>query len=149
MFEHINTHYGVNACIGRRVIAYGKPGTIVKDFGHYIGIVLDDDLSSEPGRYHPVDGIEYGDVIEVITPKINSRKLRAKRQYSDFRNADYGHDFHEWLGINIPQVEYDGKGKCRMYRYERGYGGYTRGEWCATKKDAKASYKQALANLKQ
>ncbi|QTP13418.1 hypothetical protein [Serratia symbiotica] len=39
MFDHINTHYGVNACIGRRVIAYGKPGTIVKDFGHYIGIV--------------------------------------------------------------------------------------------------------------
>jgi hypothetical protein len=25
-FEYINSQYGVNACVGRRVIAYGEPG---------------------------------------------------------------------------------------------------------------------------
>jgi hypothetical protein len=39
-FEYVNFHYGVNACVGRRVVAYGEPGTIVKDLGHYIGVVL-------------------------------------------------------------------------------------------------------------
>lgn len=28
-FEYINSQYGVNACVGRRVVAYGEPGTIV------------------------------------------------------------------------------------------------------------------------
>jgi len=41
--EYVAQYYGVPACIGRRVIAYGKPGIIAEDRGNYIGILLDSD----------------------------------------------------------------------------------------------------------
>lgn len=28
-FEYVNEYYGVNSCFGRRVVAYGEPGTVV------------------------------------------------------------------------------------------------------------------------
>ncbi|MFC0146168.1 hypothetical protein ACFFJR_19180, partial [Pectobacterium cacticida] len=75
-FDYVNQHYGVNACVGRRVIAYGHPGTIVRDFGQYIGVVLDDDPDSPPDPYHPTDGIIYGDIVDYTPPKINARQAR-------------------------------------------------------------------------
>lgn len=148
MFEYVNQYYGVNACVGRRVLAYGKPGTIVKDFGHHIGIILDDEPLSEPGRYHPIDGITYGEVVDYAPPKLSSRKQRAKQNYRDFIDADYGHDFHEWLGISLPKFEFSYAGKCRMVRRKWGYV-EVQGEWCATQKEAKASYKEALRRSKE
>lgn len=50
-FDYVRQHYGVPACRGRRVVAYGKPGVITTDFAHYIGIVLDEDAKRRPGRY--------------------------------------------------------------------------------------------------
>ncbi|NCG54470.1 hypothetical protein [Serratia fonticola] len=38
MFEYVCQHYGVPACLGREVTAYGKAGIIVKDLGHHIGV---------------------------------------------------------------------------------------------------------------
>lgn len=43
---YVRLHYQVPAEIGRRVIAYGKPGVILADRGHYIGVVLDEDRRS-------------------------------------------------------------------------------------------------------
>lgn len=74
VFNYVNHHYGVNACVGRRVIAYGEPGTIVRDFGNYIGIVLDSAPHAAPERYHPTDGIEYGDVIDYTRRKLTPGK---------------------------------------------------------------------------
>jgi len=150
-FEYVNQYYGVNACIGRRVVAYGCAGTITKDFGQYIGIVLDTAPHSEPERYHPTDGIEYGDVIEYTPPKMTSRQAAAKRKYGDYLDADYGHGFGEWLGIQLPEYEYREttryKYEYRMVRHSRAYwDSYYDicGEWRPTKKAAKASYKEAL-----
>ncbi|MEG5350762.1 hypothetical protein [Enterobacter hormaechei] len=77
-FEYINSQYGVNACVGRRVMAYGEPGTIVRDFGHYIGVVLDTAPYHSPERYHPTDGIEYGEVVEYSPPKLPPVSTRQK-----------------------------------------------------------------------
>lgn len=143
-FEYVNQYYGVSACVGRRVVAYGEPGTIVKDYGQYIGIVLDTAPHALPERYHPTDGIEYGDVVEYVLPKLSARKYEAKRKFQEYLDADSGHDFHEWLGINRPEVEYDRNGNCRMYRLGNYRDASVYGEWKPTKKEAKASYKEAL-----
>ena len=50
-FEYVRQHYSVPACIGRRVVANGKPGTIVEDRGHYIGVMLDGER--RVGSHHP------------------------------------------------------------------------------------------------
>lgn len=56
-YDYVRERYHVPAEKGRRVRAYGKPGTIISAFGHHIGIRLDGEKYT--GRYHPVDGIEY------------------------------------------------------------------------------------------
>lgn len=83
---------------------------------------------------------------------MSTRKQRASRNtYSDFINADYGHRFHVYLGVDcLPKFERcddhsEHHGKFRMTR--RFYHPDTRhvcGQWCATRKEAKASYKEAL-----
>lgn len=78
------------ACIGRRVVAYGKPGVIAEDRGHYIGVLLDTDKPGHIRNYHPVDGIEYGEMGRVR--KITRSQERYKRYMSmgecfdDFRH---------------------------------------------------------------
>lgn len=64
MFEYVCQHYGVPACLGREVMAYGKPGIIVKDLGHHIGVALVDDPRQRVRPYHPVDGMVYGGITE-------------------------------------------------------------------------------------
>ena len=58
-YEYVRNRYHVPAEKGRRVRAYGKIGTVVRAFGHYIGILIDGEKRT--GQYHPVDGIEYLD----------------------------------------------------------------------------------------
>lgn len=143
-FKYVNQYYGVNACIGRRVVAYGEPAVIVKDFGNHIGIVLDSNPQSAPEPYHPVDGIEYGEIIDYQPRKLNFRKEIGKRKYQEYLDADYGGSFSEWLGIETPYVEYDHKGQCRMCRIGNYWKISISGDWCRTKKAAKESYKKAL-----
>jgi len=150
-FAYVRNHYNVPACRGRRVIAYGKPGTITADFGHYIGIVLDEDVKRHPGRYHPTDGIVYGEMADKL-PK-PPRRSNWDRYYDE----EWTCDFHEFLEINLPvyqERETDGVREFRMVRYPRGesyrptydWGYYVEvaGEWMTHKPDAKASYKTAL-----
>lgn len=76
--------------------------------------------------------------------------LPKRTRYDEFLDADSGMAFHEWLGIEKPKMEYRDKSfvhgdvepGCRM-RSSR-----ATGEWCKTKKDAKSSYKAALAAAK-
>ena len=57
--EYVRNYYGVPACIGRKVMVYGKPGIIVEDRGNYIGVNLDENNSGVVHNYHPTDGVEY------------------------------------------------------------------------------------------
>lgn len=50
---YMRQHYQVPAEVGRRVIAYGKPGVILADRGHYIGVVLDEDPKKRISNYNP------------------------------------------------------------------------------------------------
>jgi len=87
-FEYVKDHYGVPACIGRRVIAYGEPGIIVEDRGHYIGVNLDKDKPGVVGNYHPTDQIQYLDLGKV-------RKLtKSQKRYKRF--LEYGDSFQSF-----------------------------------------------------
>lgn len=71
-----------------------------------------------------------------------------RTRYQQFMDDDYGQSFADWLGINLPRIESNYRhGKDHLCRYvRRDYDGWTlAGEWKSTKKDAKASYKAALA----
>lgn len=93
--EYAQKNYGVPACIGRRVIAYGKPGVIAEDRGHYVGILLDCDKPGHVNNYHPVDGIEYLDEIGEIRPMTRSQaRYQRYHEYGDM--FDSFMDFCYW-----------------------------------------------------
>lgn len=58
-FEYINQTYGVNACVGRRVIADGKPGIIVGTRGAHIVVNLDEDKPGHKTFWHPTWNMTY------------------------------------------------------------------------------------------
>ena len=66
---YVRQHYQVPAEIGRRVIAYGKPGVILADRGHYIGVVLDEDPKKRISNYHPTHEMQYGEMAETLPLK--------------------------------------------------------------------------------
>ena len=66
---YVRQHYQVPAEVGRRVIAYGKPGIILADRGHYIGVVLDDDPKKRISNYHPTHEVQYGEMAEKLPLK--------------------------------------------------------------------------------
>lgn len=79
---------------------------------------------------------------------------KSKQVYADFNEADTGLDFYEWLGIQLPEYQYFGRSamtggrvgyRVRMIstKYQS-----VKGEYCGTKKAAKASYKIALKRYK-
>ena len=41
---------------------------------------------------------------------------RSQQNYADFLHADYGHSFAEWLGIEVPEVEYRLSSGNTLYR---------------------------------
>lgn len=70
-------------------------------------------------------------------------------KYGEYLDADTGHSFVEFLGINLPrlEVDYQWGSKPTLYRYIRRDWQYrcdVAGEWKPTKKEAKATYKTAL-----
>lgn len=142
--EYVRQHYGVPACIGRRVLANGKPGTIVEDRGHYIGVMLDGER--RVGNHHPTWEMQYGEMAEKMP------KRPRPTNYDRYLDEEYPDSFHEYLGINRPYREQrvrDGKREYRMYRSRSGwrssiYNRDVEGEWSPTAAEAKASYKAAL-----
>ena len=101
-----------------------------------------------------------GDVVYQVTEAGKTVAISAlpepkkRTRYEEYLDADSCQSFSEWLlGYRLPEVEHSRDGKCRMFRYsyDAAYG-YPRrdieGEWCDTKKAAKASYKEALRKSK-
>lgn len=89
--EYVRQYYGVPACIGRRVMVYGKPGIIAEDRGNYIGVNLDTDKPGRVSNYHPTDKVQYLGMGKV-------RKMtRSQQRYQDFLRSDCGHTFAEWM----------------------------------------------------
>jgi hypothetical protein len=89
--EYVRETYKVPACIGRRVIAYGKPGIIAEDRGNYIGVNLDSDKPGRVSNYHPTDGVEYLGMGTV------RRLTRSQQNYRDYLDTESGDSFAEWM----------------------------------------------------
>lgn len=90
--------------------------------------------------YHVTDAGQ-----EIAIAALPAQKKRTR--YEEYLAADYGHSFAEWLGIDVPKIEYGSwypnDGKFRMVSHRAA------GEWCDTQKTAKASYKRALSASKE
>lgn len=71
---------------------------------------------------------------------------KKRTRYDDYLRSEVCESFAEWLGIDVPKVEYfswyPNSGKIRMTSSR------ATGAWCSTKKEAKASYKLALSASK-
>lgn len=105
-----------------------------------------------------------GDVVYSCTDTGRDTALSAlppppkPTRYSEYLDADSCQDFSEWLlGWKKPEFEYrrdGGRWQYRMFRKSYSdYHGYpvrdVEGDWCNTKKAAKASYKEALKFSKE
>lgn len=66
---YVRQHYKVPAEIGCRVLAYGEPGVILEDRGHYIGVVLDSAPKKKISNYHPTHEMQYGEMAEGLPLK--------------------------------------------------------------------------------
>lgn len=109
----------------------------------------------------PAPAFVGGGVIYHVTEKGQAEAISAlpapkkPTAYDQYLNDDSCMSFSEWLlGYKLPEVEYNRYGQCRMFRcfYDAACG-YPRreieGDWCRTKKAAKASYKEALKRSKE
>jgi len=93
-FEYINKSYGVNACIGRRVIVDGEAGVIVGANGAHIKVNFDNTKASDYSYCHPTWRVEYLEMGNV-------RKLTAgQKRYQEYLKADCDESFAEWLGVD-------------------------------------------------
>jgi hypothetical protein len=94
-FEYINRTYGVNACVGRRVVMSGnRPGTIIRDWGHYIGVNFDADKPGKDLPCHPTSEMVYLD--EVVGPR---KPTRSQRRYQEYLESEVNESFAWWLGV--------------------------------------------------
>lgn len=98
-FEYINKSYGVNACVGRRVIIDGEPGVIVGTHGAYIVVNPDHLKPHQTANYHPTWRVEYQGIGKI-------RKMTAgQKRYQEYLDADTGCTFAEWLGVDKASKE--------------------------------------------
>lgn len=82
-FDYIKTFYNVPAEIGRRVVVGGKPGIIVEDRGHYIGVNFDDDKPSLVKCAHPTSEVEYLGMGEIRKPSKGNQRYQRFLEYGD------------------------------------------------------------------
>ncbi|MDF9893508.1 hypothetical protein [Pseudomonas donghuensis] len=50
-------------------MAYSKPGTITRDCGHYLGVLLDSESKKRIRNYHPTWEMQYGEMAEELPLK--------------------------------------------------------------------------------
>jgi hypothetical protein len=92
--EYVQEYYGVPACIGRRVVAHGKPGIIAADRGNYIGITLDSEKPGTVNNYHPTDGIKYGEMGKIRPVPRSRARYQRFIEYGDWFDSFI--DFCRW-----------------------------------------------------
>lgn len=134
-FEYVKQHYGVPAEFGRLVKVYGEPGIIAEDRGHYIGVNFDADKPGVILNAHPTSEVEYLGMGKIRKP---SRSAARFAEY--WKRAECYDGFASWLGFDMPKFEQDPW----RYSFFRMVSSRAKGDWCATKKAARASYKKRM-----
>lgn len=99
--EYVQRHYGVPACVGRRVTVGGKPGVIAEDRGHYIGVNFDEDKPGVVHNAHPTWEVEY---LEMGKIRQMTRSQKRYAEYLEF--ADCYESFADFLGIKPKTASY-------------------------------------------
>ena len=98
-FEYINTSYGVNACVGRRVIVDGEPGIIIGTISAHLKVNFDHLKASDISYCHPTWRVKYLEIGKV-------RKLTpGQKRYQEYLDADCCESFAEWLGVDKASKE--------------------------------------------
>lgn len=85
-YEYVKQYYGVPAEYGRVVVVDGRPGIIIKDLGHYIGVNFDDSKPGEVSTCHPTWEVIYKDM---GTPR---RLTRSQQRYRDYLDVSECYD---------------------------------------------------------
>lgn len=94
-YEYVRDHYGVDACIGRKIDFKGRKGIISEDRGHYIGVTFDDEKPGTVSNLHPTWKVEYLGMGKV-------RKMtRSQQNYQDYLRSECVESFSEWMGFGI------------------------------------------------
>lgn len=81
--EYASEHYGVPACVGRRVVVNGRPGIIAADRGHYIGVNFDDDAPGHIENAHPAWKVEYKEMGALRKPSSSQARYQRYLEYGD------------------------------------------------------------------
>ncbi len=89
--EYASTHYGVPACIGRRVEMNGRPGILAEDCGHHLGINFDDDKPGHISHAHPTWKMEYFGLGKIRKP------TRSQKRYQDYLKCSWFDSFRDFL----------------------------------------------------
>jgi hypothetical protein len=93
--EYVKEHYGVPACIGRRVDFRGREGVITEDKGNYIGVTFDDEKPGTVSNLHPTWKVEY-----LGMGVVREREMtRSQKNYQEYLKIDPGMPFGEWMGF--------------------------------------------------
>lgn len=91
-FEYVRKSYGVPADFGRKVVIEGRPGVIVLDMGHHIGVNFDHHKPGFVLPAHPTSNVVYGDLGPVRKP------TRSQQRYRDYLDvADLYDSFGDYL----------------------------------------------------
>jgi hypothetical protein len=95
-FEYVKQYYGVPAELGRAVIVSGKPGVIVADRGHHIGVVFDGDDLTAIYPCHPTSEVVYGEIVPLPKAK---KMTRSQENYQRYIDSEADCSFAEWMGF--------------------------------------------------
>ena len=99
-FEYIVKTYNVPAEYGREILFEGKrKGVIVKDYGNYIGACFHDRKVTQISTLHPTSEVEY---LGIVKPR---KMSRSQLKYQEWREADTGRSFAEYIGIKKKQKQ--------------------------------------------
>ena len=86
---YIKAYYGVSASINQRVTVDGKPGIIVADQGHHLGVNFDEDKPGTISNCHPTWRVDY---LEIGTAR---KQTKAQARYQ--RYLEVGDQFDSFL----------------------------------------------------
>jgi hypothetical protein len=100
-YNYIINYYNVPAQTGRRITMSQRKGTIVCDYGHYLGVVFDDNCKTNISRVHPTHEMTYH---HEIVPSPLKQLSPGQKRYQRFLEVGDSFDsfmhFLHWEAAN-------------------------------------------------
>jgi len=94
--KYIKSYYGISASIGQRVKVDGKPGIIVADQGHHLGVNFDEDKPGAVSNCHPTWRVDYLEMGAI------RKQTKAQARYQHYLEVgDQFDSFLHFLQANV------------------------------------------------